>query len=515
MTRAPGYPRPRSGHAAFPSRLAIGRLCLPMLLSACTLARPGIPAPGGTPALASQVHAILDTPALGGTRWGLLVTDIDGKEILAINPDQRFTPASNTKLFTTAAAHALLPELTGPDRAGGTSVRLAPHEGRAPDITLTGAGDARLSDRPDCRTDCLSALADETVATGLRRVHDVIGDDRLFPDERWGPGWSWNTQQTRSGTAVSALTLDDNVAALSVTPGPAAGAPPSVMWKDGETYLKLDNQAVTTKTGTTDLRTGHQPGSRWVRLYGTIATDAPPETLTIGIEDPADFAAWHFRRLLEARGITVEGGSGAWHRPLTLIDDATALPSPAAIAAGPALARLTAPPLADDIRHLLKVSQNLHAELLLRRLGLAHGTGSAAQGIARRDALLAAAGVPPTGFSLADGSGMSTYNRVTPRAVAALLLWANRQPWGQTWRQDLPVAGEDGTLAKRFAGTALADRFFAKTGTLNATHALSGYMVAASGRMLVVSFFANDVPPDVTDATAAMDKALLAIATAE
>ncbi|MFT8422094.1 MAG: D-alanyl-D-alanine carboxypeptidase/D-alanyl-D-alanine-endopeptidase [Gluconacetobacter sp.] len=190
-------------------------------------------------------------------------------------------------------------------------------------------------------------------------------------------------------------------------------------------------------------------------------------------------------------------------------------PPPAAIAPGSALARLTAPPLADDIRHLLKVSQNLHAELLLRRLGLAHGTGSAAQGIARRDALLAAAGVPPTGFSLADGSGMSTYNRVTPRAMAALLLWANRQPWGQTWRQDLPVAGEDGTLAKRFAGTALADRFFAKTGTLNATHALSGYMIAASGRMLVVSFFANDVPPDVTDATAAMDKALLAVAKAE
>lgn len=514
MTRAPGYTRHRPGHAASPYRPAALRLCLPLLLSACTLSSPGLPPPGGTPVLARQVHAILDAPALGGTRWGLLVTDMDGQEILAIDPDRRFVPASNTKLFTTAAALASLPDLSDPDRAGGAAVRLVPHEGGAPDVALIGAGDASLSDRPDCRTDCLSRLADATAAAGIRRVHDVMGDDRLFPDERWGPGWSWNTLQTRSGAAVSALTLDDNVAALSVTPGSAAGSPPSATWKDGETYLKLDNQAVTVGQGKTDLRIERQPGARWVRLYGTIAAGAPPEILGIGIEDPADFAAWHFRRLLEARGIAVEGGSGAWHRPLTLGDDANA-PPPSPLPPAPVLARLTPPPLADDIRHLLKVSQNLHAELLLRRLALAHGTGSTAQGIARRDAILAAAGVPRSGFSLADGSGMSTYDRVTPRAVAALLRWANRQPWGPAWRQDFPVAGEDGTLAKRFAGTALADRLFAKTGTLNATHALSGYMTAASGRMLIVSFFANDVPPDVGRSTAAMDRALLAVATAE
>lgn len=491
-------------------RMAAFLLGLPLILSACT----NIPAPGDTVALSSQVHAILDAPALGGTRWGLLVTDMDGKEILAINPDQRFVPASNTKLFTTSAAFASLPGLTEADRAGGTAVRLVPHAGSTPDVELIGAGDARLSDRPDCQTDCLAVLADATAATGIRRVHDVMGNDRLFPDERWGPGWSWNTLQTRSGTAVSALTLDDNVAALSVAPGPTAGSPASATWMKGETYLKLDNQAVTIAKGKTDLRIERPPGARWVRLYGTIVAGASPETVRMGLDDPADFAAWHFRRLLEARGIEVEGGTGAWHRPLMLTDDAHATPlSP--LAAPPVLARLTPPPLADDIRHILKVSQNLHAELLLRRLGLAHGTGSAAQGIAARDALLVAAGVPHTGFSLADGSGMSTSNRVTPRTVVALLRWASRQPWGATWREDLPVAGRDGTLAQRFAGTALADRMFAKTGTLNATHALSGYMTAASGRTLLVSFFANDVPPDVTGSIAAMDKALLAVAAAE
>ena len=77
----------------------------------------------------------------------------------------------------------------------------------------------------------------------------------------------------------------------------------------------------------------------------------------------------------------------------------------------------------------------------------------------------------------------------------------------------LPVGGVDGTLARRFGGTILDRKLFAKTGTLNATNALSGYMIAASGRTLTFSVYANDVP-DGTSATKAMDAALVLIAAA-
>ena len=106
---------------------------------------------------------------------------------------------------------------------------------------------------------------------------------------------------------------------------------------------------------------------------------------------------------------------------------------------------------------------------------------------------------------------MSTYNRVAPRGVVRFLRWIDTRPWAAAWRATLPVGGVDGTLARRFRGTALESRLFAKTGGLNATTALSGYMIARSGRTLLFAFYANDIP-DGASATAAMDAALVLIA---
>jgi D-alanyl-D-alanine carboxypeptidase/D-alanyl-D-alanine-endopeptidase (penicillin-binding protein 4) len=209
----------------------------------------------------------------------------------------------------------------------------------------------------------------------------------------------------------------------------------------------------------------------------------------------------------------VSGEVQVRHRLLASSDDPSARgAAPAARPPRPEpLARLTPRPLAEDVATINKISQNLHAELLLRRMGRIAGTGSIADGLAVVRDMLGRAGVPRRGFDFSDGSGMSTYNRVAPRAMVGLLGWISRQPWGAAWRSTLPVGGVDGTLARRFKGTALEGRIFAKTGTLNASNALSGYMVAKSGRTLLFSAFANDVPEGV-DATAAMDSALVLIA---
>jgi D-alanyl-D-alanine carboxypeptidase/D-alanyl-D-alanine-endopeptidase (penicillin-binding protein 4) len=164
-----------------------------------------------------------------------------------------------------------------------------------------------------------------------------------------------------------------------------------------------------------------------------------------------------------------------------------------------------------DLTIINKASQNLHAELLLRRIGRVAGTGSVADGLAAVDAMLARAGVPRAAYDLSDGSGMSTYNRVSPRGMVTLLRWIAAQPWGPSWRATLPVAGVDGTLRRRFRGTALEGRLFAKTGTLNATHALAGYMLARSGRVLTFAVYANDIPADAR-VTPTIDAALLQIA---
>jgi D-alanyl-D-alanine carboxypeptidase/D-alanyl-D-alanine-endopeptidase (penicillin-binding protein 4) len=458
-------------------------------------------------ALEQRVEARLGE-AGPGVRFGLVVATEDGRELVAIAPDARFIPGSNTKIFTTAAAFATLAGLGAPDAAGGAAVRLERAGGAAPDVVLEGHGDARLSSAPGCIADCLAALAD-AVAARTRRVHDIIGDDSLYPDQRWSPGMSWNNIPTRSGTAVSALSLDDNELHLRVTPT-SPGRPPAL---DLLPYYNVDNRAVTVAAGATSLDFERLPGSNVLRLTGTIATGAEPELLRLGIDDPAHYAAWRLKALLEARGVRVTGAVSVRHRPLGPADDpATRGGAPPARPPQQAtLARLEPAPLAEDLMLISKVSQNLHAELMLRRLGRQNGTGSIADGLALVRAMLERAGVARAAYDFSDGSGMSTYNRLSPRGVVAFLRWAGAQPWGAAWRATLPVGGVDGTLARRFRGTALESRLFAKTGTLNASTALSGYMIARSGRTLIFSAYANDVP-DGAGAAAAIDAALVLIA---
>ncbi|ATY32633.1 D-alanyl-D-alanine carboxypeptidase/D-alanyl-D-alanine endopeptidase [Sphingomonas psychrotolerans] len=455
--------------------------------------------------LQQQVEARF-AEAATGTRFGLVVLDEDGKEIVAVNPDGRFIPASNTKMFTTAAAYASLAGLDQPDASGGAAVRI---EGG--DVILEGHGDARLSSAGDCQVDCLATLAD-AVAAKTKQVRHVIGDDTLFPDQRWSPGMSWNNIPSRYGTGISALTLDDNELVIQVMPG-TLGAAARIALPLG--YFTIDNRALTVAGAERKLGYDRDVNSRVLRLTGTIGVDAKPEPLRVGIDDPAHYAAWRFRGLLAARGVKVTGAVSARHRALVLTDDPEVRKNAPATRppVQPTLARLTPPPLAEDVVRINKESQNLHAELLMRRVGLRRGAGSIADGVAEVRAMLEAAGVPRTAWDLSDGSGMSSYNRVAPRGAVKMLRWIAAQPWGAAWRASLPIGGVDGTLSKRFKGTLLEGKLFAKTGTLNATNALSGYLIAKSGKTLTFSTFANDVPADAS-ATRFLDAALVLVAEA-
>jgi D-alanyl-D-alanine carboxypeptidase/D-alanyl-D-alanine-endopeptidase (penicillin-binding protein 4) len=469
------------------------------------------PALAGQP-LQQQIEESL-AKAPPGTRFGLLVVDEQGDEVVAVNPDQRFIPASNTKMFTTAAAMEVMARGDAEAHAGITTLSLVRRGGKAPDVQLTGAG-VNLSTAADCKQRCLSQLVDP-IAAHARKVGNVIADDTLFADQRWSPGMSWNNIQTDSGTATSALIVDDNELPLVVTAG-AVGAPPLVSLSP---YFTLRNQAITVAEGETRLAYERAPNSREVRLYGTIRADAGPWRELMGIDDPADFAGWSVRQALEARGVKVQGKVIVRHRPAAFADraDPSAQPRDMIFAAG-----VMTPPLGEEAAIINKPSQNLHAEVLLRRLGIAaveheifaedHAQpGSLEAGLAAERAVLEKAGIPRAGYDFSDGSGMSTYNRVSPRAGVALLRWAKGQPWGDAWRASLPVGGVDGTLRRRFRGTPLEGKIWAKTGTLNATNALSGYFQAASGREFTFSFFANDVP-DGTSALATMETALVLIA---
>jgi D-alanyl-D-alanine carboxypeptidase/D-alanyl-D-alanine-endopeptidase (penicillin-binding protein 4) len=460
------------------------------------------------PLLTIVEEKLAEAPA--GSRFGLLVTTLDGEILVAIAPDQRFIPASNTKMFTTAIGYAQLPLLQR--TAKGTGVQLETSADGVVDVVLHGRGDPLLSSAADCTIDCLQTLAD-AVAKKTRQVRNIVGDDSWFPDERWSPGMSWNNIVSRYGTGNSALTLDDNELVVKLAPG-ALGAAPTIQTSG---YYSIENRVTTVAGKEEKIEADRMPNSSVLRLTGTVGADAAPMTLRYGIDDPAHYAAWRLGELLKTRGVRVDGAIAVRHRPLTTADDPKARNgAPVTLPAEPAmLAELPAPSLAENMVRVNKESQNLHSELMLRRIARQAGSGSIADGQEAVRQVMRQAGVAETSYDFSDGSGMSSYNRISPRAAVGLLSWIAHQPWGMAWRGTLPIAGRDGTLQNRFLGTILEGKLFAKTGSLNASRALSGYLTTRSGRTLIFSVLANDMP-DGTDsqATAAVDRALVAMAEA-
>jgi D-alanyl-D-alanine carboxypeptidase/D-alanyl-D-alanine-endopeptidase (penicillin-binding protein 4) len=470
------------------------------------MALPQAGAAQGGPTLEQQVRARLDTPALQGTRWGLEVEDMAGHVILAINPHDRFQPASNTKVFVTTAVFDAMAR--GPFPNPGTQVRLEPGAHGLQNVVLVGKGDAMLSDRADCARDCLAALADAVAASGVRRVGDVIGDDGFMPFERWVM-----SGRLRPGTRtiVSALTLDDNEFSIAVHPGASLNAPAAADMPDLAPEAAMVNEILTAPAGTrAEVHAEMVPGERRLRLFGTLPLGGRAEVLHFDVDDPADFAAIHFARLLRARGIAVTGAVRPRHTPTATAD---LLASASGAPDQPALATLTPPDVAEDLTLTAKQSQNLHAHLLLKKLAFSQGLApSTPAGLAVLERVLTQAGLPRTSWDLYDGSGLSPDNRVTPQAMVQYLHWVDAQPWAAQWRATLPVAGVDGTLAGRFKGTPLMGNLRAKTGTLLAANALAGFMTAASGKQLVFAIYANDRPGAAPSALPAMDAALAMIA---
>ncbi len=484
-----------------------------------------------------------------------------GRRSIRLNEGQLFQPASNTKLYTTAAAMALL----GPETTFETKIVAKGVFGGAQTLTgnlvLVGAGDANLSGReipyvaPALRPKVdkgapplpevnplryLEAMADQVAATGLKVVNgDVVGDDTLFPWEPYPQDWSIDDTVWGYGAPVSALTINDNQIEVTVTPAAIAGQPATVVVDPAvPSYYTLDVSVTTgEKKSGSHVQMERALGSKVLRVYGSIAVDAHPDEEEIAIHDPAEYAAVALKGMLEARGIVVTGKARALHRIsndaagfVAQMKDvgreqdflkggvmpATCLQSPPSAPGTEEkiLASHHSPALVDDVTVTNKVSQNLHAELLLHGLGrkMACDSGSTVDGARMARAFLENAGIDKDDFIFFDGSGLSGHDLVTPRATVRLLQYASMQPWFAEWKKTLPVGGEDGSLVERFGKTPLKDHVFAKTGTLGEARALSGYLEGASGKTVIFSIMVGNHMPQTTKDRETMDKIVAAIA---
>jgi PBP4 family serine-type D-alanyl-D-alanine carboxypeptidase len=400
---------------------------------------------------------------------GLVILDADGDVITSINGDKAFLPASNQKVLTAFAAL----ERLGPDFQYETvlSSDLLPTNGvLESDLVVSGNGDPNISGRfaNGNPTEIFREWAAALRKAGLLHVRgDLLVDDFRFDHEFYNPAWNTDHQyQYWYSAQVGALNLNDNCLDLRFLPG-TIGKRARMRVAPDTSYVNMRNKTTTdrhVKPVRVDLR--RALGTNDFEIRGKISKRLKDWSYAshVTIHDPGLFFGTVLKEILISEGIAIDGN---------VMRDRDRLPT----APGRTVFHRHLSPLKRDLPVILTRSQNLHAEVLLKAVGASLGTmGSVESGARVVEAVLDQHSIPRAGLRIADGSGYSRENRLSPKTLAFLLQRASQAEYFGLFRQSLAVAATSGTLKRRFRSTDLKGKLFAKTGYIKGVSTLSGYI---------------------------------------
>lgn len=447
--------------------------------------------------LATELERAIEALGWDDDRWSVMVVSLDvGDTLFAHGAEESLAPASNLKLFTTAAAlYFLRPDYRYSTFLASTGpVRDAVLHG---DLYVYGTGDPTLSDRFfDSKTAVWEALADSLEALGIRRIEgSLVGDASYFAGPAVGSGWEMAYVTHAYAARASGLAFNDNIVTLRVMPGPRAGEPPEIQLIPGG-VVDLRNEATTVASGRSWIEVERMSYESPIVIRGQIRTGSSDLWRAVPVVDPARFAVSVFHDVLRERGIEVTRPIRSVHDPArspitgkeafaSLVDD---------VGTVEVLAVHRSPPLQEILKVINQRSHNLYAESVLRTVGrVATGEGSVRGGQAAVSAILEEAGPGGAAVHMDDGSGLSTADRASARSIVELLAFMARSPYGAEYLETLPEAATSRHL-RRMQQTDAAANLRAKTGTIHRVSALSGYVTARNGERLAFSILSNDVP---------------------
>jgi D-alanyl-D-alanine carboxypeptidase/D-alanyl-D-alanine-endopeptidase (penicillin-binding protein 4) len=440
--------------------------------------------------LVADLNRIFHAPAMVQGIWGVEVKSLDsGRVLYALNPKTLMMPASNMKILTLAAAA----ETLGWDFRFKTNLdTTAPVADGAlkGDLIVAGGGDPTINSRDNRAAAVLDEWADALKSAGITRIDgNIVGDGGAFEATILGQGWSLDYLKYGYAAPVSALEFNENTATLTVTPGPAPGAQ-ATLELPPDTGLGLIHHATTGEPGSaTSIEYERTPNDHWIDVAGSIAADAKPVTRDVAVSNPSLYFARMVLDGLRARGIAIGG------LPADRLDHAALTPAPRRT-----LVESRSPPLRDIAATMMKVSQNLYAETLLKEVGAekSGGVGSAEAGRSAARDLFAAWNIQPGAYVQADGSGLSRYDFVSADMLAASTARIFKHPGHHdAFTAALPLADSDGTVASRLKDTRAEGNALTKTGSISNVRALSGYVRTRDGETLAFSMLANafTIPP--------------------
>lgn len=449
--------------------------------------------------LGRRINNAIDESELASARWGVYVISMaDGSIVFERDGDKLFTPASNMKIFTTGVALDLL----GANYRWRTSVYANAQpdpNGIIPgDLILYGRGAPDLVVRSkDENRSSLTKLADDLYARGVRSVTgNVIGDESYFRGSPLGDGWQWTDLQWYFGAEASALSVNANEVAVNFVPAGQNGEASVVRTSDTENIVTVQNRmAMGDRSARSTIGVHRGLSDNNVEVWGEFAPGTKGFGARLSVHDPALWATKLFLTALKTRGIKVEGKTLTRNSRVPVGDRFNPADSIE-------LAFVESQPLSEIAKATNKESINLYAELILRTLGRERGEmaaiappvgrerGDDEAGLAVIRVWLARAGIASNRIALHDGSGLSRLDLVTPESSARLLVSLSKTASGQVFKDSLPLAGRDGTLAGRLK--TLTDRVSAKTGYLTYDNALSGYLTTSNDEILAFSIMCND-----------------------
>jgi len=384
-------------------------------------------------------------------------------------------PASTLKILTSAAAF----ERFGPQYQFSTDVlydgTLGSDGTLTGNIYLRGDGDPSLSGRymPGGPEAPMNFLADQLVSRGVRHITgEVIGDATAFDDQKIPEGWLTRYLQAGYAARVSGLSLNENLVWVTITPGGGAKLEPAT------SAIQLVNN-VRTVPGTGARLSVRRQTNGTILVSGRIGARSTPRRYEYVVEDPASFTTGALRAALIAKAIQVDGGIRLGATPSSAVK----------------IASIQSPTLDRIVSAMNRESINHFAELLLRNAARGpqrnqQGTVATSQELLRQF-FATKVKADTMHLEISDGSGLSTLDRVTPRAMTRMLGYAHRAEWGPWFHASLPVAGESELLRRRMRGSGAQGNLHAKTGTTNDVIALGGYVTAMNGEVIAFTFIYN------------------------
>ena len=483
-------------------RRSVLALFAALVLGAAATAQPTSTRSG----LADRIENVLDDSDFDDAYWGALVVDLETGDVLyERNASKRFVPASNMKLFTTAAVlDALGPDFRYETRLyanGGVSNGTL--EGG---LVVRGSGDPTFGGRytGGDLTLVFRQWADSLRALGVRRVAGVVvGDDDVFDDVALGEGWQWDDLVWYYGAEIGGLQFNEGTINMDVH-GTSAGQPGRITLDPDFGYVRVVNRSMTTAGG--DIREGYR------RDLGdndfTVTTTVPAgrvEHEALAIVNPTEYFVNTMVGVFRQQGIQVDADQ-------VDVDEWGRLPDYDALTL---VASHQSPPLAAIVGETNTESNNLYAEHLLRTLGayVYRGTdfptGSAWAGAAAAEPFLLRIGVDPESFRIADGSGLSALNRLTPVGIVSILRGMHEHPdpaTAEAYYRSLAVGGYTGTLRRRYGSGDARGNVHAKTGYISGARTLSGYVTSDRGHLLAFSLLCNNYRVSTSRVNRAQDQ---------